>query len=144
MKSTTRLLMDNIGADGDLNNDMMVRALLTQRNTPDAGCKLSPAQLLFGRPLKDTLPYLTKNVLAFTNPQVSNQWRKILRMKEETMRSWYWILLKQWKRSRNTPGASPPLTLVTMGSFKTNPATFLENGTAVELSSNQRATVSMS
>ena len=45
----------------------MVQALLTQRNTPDLGCKLSPAQILFGRSLKDSLPYIRKKVMAHNN-----------------------------------------------------------------------------
>ena len=57
VKSTKRLLMENVGPDGNLENDKMVRALLTQRNTPDPGCKLSPAQILLGRQLKGSLPY---------------------------------------------------------------------------------------
>ena len=45
VNATKRLLMENVGPDGNLNNDKMIRALLTQRNTPDPGCKLSPAQI---------------------------------------------------------------------------------------------------
>ena len=71
VKSTKRLLMENISSNGDLNNDNMIRALLTQRNTPDPGCKLSPAQILFGRTLKDTLPYIDKNIILFNNQQIS-------------------------------------------------------------------------
>ena len=67
----------------------MVRALLTQRNTPDPGCKLSPAQILFGRPLKDTLPYISKDIMSFNNPQISNQWRDIWKLKEDTMKARY-------------------------------------------------------
>ena len=56
VKVTKRLLEDNIGEDGSLNNDKMVRALLQQRNTPDRDCKLSPAEVLFGRDLRDAMP----------------------------------------------------------------------------------------
>ena len=51
VKATKRLLEDNVGIDGTLNNDNIVRALLQQRNTPDCICKLSPAEVLFGRTL---------------------------------------------------------------------------------------------
>ena len=67
----------------------MVRALLTHRNTPDAGCKLSPAQILLGRPLRDTLPFLNKDVMAFNNPQVNPQWREAWKAKEEALRERY-------------------------------------------------------
>ena len=38
--ATKRSLMENVGPNGELENDIMVQALLTQRNTPDPGCKL--------------------------------------------------------------------------------------------------------
>ena len=46
VKTAKRLLMYNVGANGKLDNDSMVRALLMHRNTPDPGCKLSPSQIL--------------------------------------------------------------------------------------------------
>ena len=89
VKSSKRLLMENVGPDGNLNTDQMVRALLTQRNTPDPISKLSPAQVLFGRPLRDTLPYIEKNLVSFENPRFHAQWRDLWNSKEETMRQQY-------------------------------------------------------
>ena len=43
VKATKRLLMKNVGSNGELTNGRIVQALLTQRNMPDRGCKLSPA-----------------------------------------------------------------------------------------------------
>ena len=51
VKSTKLLLMKNVGPNGELHNSRMVQALLTQRNTPDPVCKLSPAQIPLGRNL---------------------------------------------------------------------------------------------
>ena len=42
--------------DGSLDNDKVGRALLTHRNTPCKELNMSPAQLLFGRNLRDHLP----------------------------------------------------------------------------------------
>ena len=53
VRITNRLLEDNMGPDGSIDNDKIVRALLQLRNTPDRECNLSPAEVLFGRPLKD-------------------------------------------------------------------------------------------
>ena len=89
VKMSKGLLMDNVGPSGELNTDRMVRALLTQRNTPDAGCKLSPAQILLGRPLRDTLPYIDKNLMALNNPQFNNQWKNAWKFKEEAMKPRY-------------------------------------------------------
>ena len=55
MKITKRMLDDNMADDGSLNTDKVVRALLQQRNTPDRDCKLSPAEVLFGRCLRDAM-----------------------------------------------------------------------------------------
>ena len=89
VKSTKRLLMDNIGPNGNLNTDSMVRALLTQRNTPDPGCRLSPAQILFGRPLRDALPCISKDIDAFFNPNISQNWRDAWRLKEQALKARY-------------------------------------------------------
>ena len=37
--------------------DTIARALLTYRNTPMQGVKLSPAQIVFSRELRDTMPF---------------------------------------------------------------------------------------
>ena len=81
--------MDNVGLDGSLDTDKLVRALLMHRNTPDPGCKLSPAQVLLGRPLRDSLPYLNKHIMAFNNPQVHRQWRDAWEAKEDALRTRY-------------------------------------------------------
>ena len=89
VKSTKRLLMANLGPNGSLDTEKMLRALLIQRNTPDSGCQLLPAQILFGRPIRDTLPYINKDVTAFSNPQFTVQWRGLWRSNEQTLRARY-------------------------------------------------------
>ena len=56
VKSTKR----NVGPNRSLDNDSTVRELLVHRNTPDPVCKLSPAQILLGRQLPDTLHCINK------------------------------------------------------------------------------------
>ena len=56
VKSAKRLLMSSTKSDGSPDWDKVVRALLQHRNTPIQGLNLSPAQLLFGRPIRDFLP----------------------------------------------------------------------------------------
>ena len=53
-------------------------------NTSNPGCQLSPALILFGRPLRDTLPYINKSVMTFNNPQSNHQWREASELKQET------------------------------------------------------------
>ena len=70
VRITKRLLEENMGVDGSIDNDNVVRALLQLRNTPDKDCKMSPAEVLFGRTLKDSLPLLDKSMSVFESPQI--------------------------------------------------------------------------
>ena len=56
VKSAKRLVRDNLHTNGSLDNDRFARALLTHRNNPCPTSGLSPAQILFGRVLRDFLP----------------------------------------------------------------------------------------
>ena len=56
MKSSKRLLRMNTGHDGSITNGRFHRALLAHRNTPDPDTGVSPAQVLFGRPIRDLIP----------------------------------------------------------------------------------------
>ena len=50
---------------------------------------LSPAQVLFGKPLRDTLPGINKDTMVFNNDQIASQWRDAWRIKEEAMKARY-------------------------------------------------------
>ena len=56
VKSMKRLIRENTNGDGSLTNDKFLKALMTYRNTPDRDTHLSPAQVIFGRNLRDFLP----------------------------------------------------------------------------------------
>ena len=87
VKATKRLLEDNVGPDGELNTDKVVCALLQHRNTLDRDCLLSPAEILFGRPLRDGMPLLKKSTMIFDNDHVREQWQESWAAKETAMRS---------------------------------------------------------
>ena len=52
---------DNVDSTGSLDNDRFTRALMNYRNTPVKDVNLSPAQIIFGRKLRDHLPVLPGN-----------------------------------------------------------------------------------
>ena len=129
VKSTKRLLMENVGPNGDLNNDKMVRALLTLRNTPDPGCKLSPAQILLGRNLKDSLPYIRKDIMSFNNSQISDLWRESWEKKEEALKSRY---VKTLESLNEHSKILPPLQCGNHVLIQTKQEIFLINGVKQE------------
>ena len=85
MKTTKSLLEENMGSDGNLRTVLLVRYFFQSRNTPDRECHLSPAEVLFGRTLKDAMPKLDKSKMVFENPQV--QWHDAWAAKEEALMS---------------------------------------------------------
>ena len=56
---------------GSLNTDQLLCGMLQLRNTPDPDCKVSPAQILFGRPLRDAFSFINRNV-KFSTPYVED------------------------------------------------------------------------
>ena len=56
VKTVKRLLRTNVGAYGTVDTARFTRAILQVRNTPDRDTRISPAEALFGRKLKDFLP----------------------------------------------------------------------------------------
>ena len=60
VKSMKRLIRDNLGPSGSLDTVAFGRALLMYRNTPDRDTGKSPAQVIFGRQLRDFIPVVKK------------------------------------------------------------------------------------
>ena len=56
VKSAKRIVLDNTKSDGSPDLDKVARALMQHRNTPDSEYGISPAQLVFGRPIRDFIP----------------------------------------------------------------------------------------
>ena len=86
VKTAKRLLMSNTGPSGSLDHDHFLRAMLQLRNTPDPDCNISPAQIVFGRPLRDTLSFVNR-LEKYSNPNVRPLWRQAWAAKEEVLRS---------------------------------------------------------
>ena len=63
VKTVKRLLRTNVGAYGTVDTARFTRAMLQLRNTPDRDTRLSPAEALFGRKLKDFLPVAKRELI---------------------------------------------------------------------------------
>ena len=58
VKVAKRLIRDNMGVNGSLDTYKLVRALLAHRNTPAVDTGVSPAEVVFGRRIREFLPFL--------------------------------------------------------------------------------------
>ena len=79
VKSIKRILLDNTGPSGTLDTDAVAASFLNYRNTPDRDTCRSPAQVLYARQLKDTIP---------TNPdnlKLRPEWILTARAREQAL-----------------------------------------------------------
>jgi hypothetical protein len=73
VKSAKRILFGNIcPVTGRLDTYKATKALMTHRNTPTQDTGISPAEILFGRPIRDHLPY----------GQTQREWQRIADSRE--------------------------------------------------------------
>ena len=85
VKAMKRLLQNNIGPQGEIDTDRYVQAILQFRNTPDSDSGLSPSEVLFGRPLRDVLPFPPRSQV-YDNPSIRPLWKDIWSQKEHSLR----------------------------------------------------------
>ncbi len=86
VKMAKRLLMSNTGPTGNLNHDGFLKAILQLRSTPDPDCNLSPEQIIFGRPLRDSFSFINR-LEKFSNPHIRPLWRQAWTAKEDALRT---------------------------------------------------------
>ena len=85
VKKAKRILMENVGSNGSLDNDSFLRAILQVRNTPDPDCNISPAEIVFGRPIRDAFSFVSR-CPKYNNPAIHPTWRRTWQLKEEAMK----------------------------------------------------------
>ena len=56
VKADKRMLRDITGAQGTLDTNKFIAALLAQRNKPDPETTMSSSNVVFGRRIKDLMP----------------------------------------------------------------------------------------
>ena len=77
VKTIKRLLTDNTGPGGSLDTDKVLRALL--QYTPDHVTGMSPAQVVFGRQIRDFTPVLPGEY------QPRDEWRQTMQKREDAL-----------------------------------------------------------
>ena len=121
VKTAKRLLRSNTGPSGSLNTDAFLKAMLQLRNTPDPDCNLSPAQIIFGKPLRDTLAFANR-LEKFSNPNIRSTWREAWEEKEAALRHRYHRTSEALKEHSR---ALPPLAVVDHCLYRTRRETTL-------------------
>ena len=88
IKTAKRMLRENTSQDGSFSNKFY-QAILTHRNTPDPDTGASPAQVLFGRQIRDFLPIKPRQF-------DRGQWREIMADREKGLKMRYTRGLERW------------------------------------------------
>ena len=90
VKTVKRMIVNNTGSNGIIDCDKFQRAILEYRNTPDRDTGLSPAQCIFGRPIKSFIPILPGR---YTPHET---WKETLVAREEALRNRHMKLHEKW------------------------------------------------
>ena len=80
VKTVKRMLVSSTGPGGSLNTDAFQRAMLAYRNTPDPVSRVSPAEIIFGRRIRDFIPAPPGQYLPHWT------WRETLEAREDALR----------------------------------------------------------
>ena len=123
VKTVKRMLTENSGPRGELDTDKFQRAILQYRNCPDKETRLSPAQCLFGRPIRDFIPILARRY----HPH--STWRESLKLREAALRNRHMRAHERW--SEHTKRLQP-LVVGDKVVSKISSANILQNGTKPE------------
>lgn len=86
VKIVKRSLWSNTGSSGTLETEKFHTAMLQLRNTPDPECCSSLAQVLYGRPLCDSLAFVNRPE-KYTNLDYCSVWREAWWEKEAALRT---------------------------------------------------------
>ena len=128
VKSAKRLIRGNITQTGSLQTDKLARALLAHRNTPCPVTGLSPAQIVFGRVLRDFLPLQPGKF------QPRQEWRQAADARATAYAKRHFLKAEQLTRgSKNLPPLKPGDQVAIQAQHGNNPKQWPHTGVVVEV-----------
>ena len=102
VKTAKRLITDNTRADGSPDWDKVLRAVMQHRNTPLNDINISPAQIIFGRPVRDFLP-VKPGLYTPSDVWMNNAEKRELALKKRLCRG-----LERWsEHTKRQPALQP-------------------------------------
>lgn len=108
VKSMKRLIRDNLGPGGSLDNTAFSRALLTYRNTTDPDTGRSLAQVIFGRSIRDFIP------VGYGNYKPRKEWLLTQQEREKALAKRHLATKEALTKGTKTQIPLTPGTMVTI------------------------------
>ena len=138
MKSAKRLIRGNLSQTGSLQTDNFARALLAHRNTPCPTSGLSPAQIIYGRVLRDFLPLQPGKF------QPRPEWRQAAQAREATYAKRHIQKAEQLSRgSKPLPPLQPGDHVAIQNQTGTNPRQWSQTGVVIEVGPHRSYNISV-
>ena len=138
VKSAKRLVRGNIAQDGTLNIDNFARAIMAHRNTPCPISGLSPAQIIFGRVLRDFLPLQPGKF------QPRTEWRQAAEDREAMYAKRHILKGEQLTRgSKSLPPLKPGDCVAIQNQTGNQPRQWSQTGVVIEVNPHSSYTVSI-
>ena len=124
VKSAKRLIRDNVGPGGNLNTNQFAQALLCHRNTPDPSSKVSPAQIVFGREVRDIIPRSS-----YRPPKA---WRDMAAAREDSFLSRHYAQSEKPRPQRELKQLHPGDRVYVQEQHGSTPRKWSKSGTILE------------
>jgi hypothetical protein len=138
VKSAKRIVAQNTGPNGTLATDKARRSLLQYKNTPLQGIGASPAQLLFGRQLRDWTP-ATKDKFRVSNVWVQSQLQRELALARQRSN----LTIRYNMTTRTMPPLSPGTCVTVQSQVGNHPTRWAKTGVVVQSHANRQYSIRM-